>query len=77
MNKEITLLLRKLIKKLIKKYYNNPTDHNKNSMVSTANEFARLIIAVKEKNLTRLSAKLEDPSTQPLKPTGIFKYILK
>ena len=46
-------------------------------MDSTANEFARLIIAAKEKNLTRLSAKLEDPSTQPLKPTGIFKYILK
>ena len=71
MNKEITLLLRK-ISKLIKKDYNNPTDHNKNSMVSTANEFARLIIAAKEKNLTRLSAKLEDPSTQPLKSTGLF-----
>ena len=71
MNKEITLLLRK-ISKLIKKDYNNPTDHNKNSMVSTANEFARLIIAAKEKNLTRLSVKLEDPSTQPLKSTGLF-----
>ena len=73
MNKEISLLLRK-ISKLTKKYDNNPTDHHKNSMVSTANEFPRLIIAAKEKpkDLTRLSAKLEDPSTQPLKPTGLF-----
>ena len=71
MNKEITLLLRK-ISKLIKKYYNNPTDHNNNSMVSMSTEFARLIIAAKEKNLTRLSAKLEDPSTQSLKPTALF-----
>ena len=34
-------------------------------MVSTANECTRLIIAAKEKHLTRLSAKLEDPSTAP------------
>ena len=48
---------------LIKKYYNDPTDHNKNLMVTTANECTRLIIAAKEKHLTRMSAKLEDPST--------------
>ena len=47
---------------LIKKYYNDPTDHNKNLMVTTANECTRLIIAAKEKHLTRMSAKLEDPS---------------
>ena len=51
--------------KLIKKYYNDPTDHNKILMVGTANECTRLIIAAKEKHLTRLSAKLEDPSTAP------------
>ena len=64
MNKEITLLLKKR-SKLIKKYYNDPTNHNKNLMVSTANECTRLIIAVKEKYLTRLGAKLEDPSAAP------------
>ena len=34
-------------------------------MVSTANKCTRLIIAAEEKNLTRLSAKLEDPSIAP------------
>ena len=63
MNKEITLLLKKRLK-LIKKYYNDPTDH-KYLMVSMANECTRLIIAAKKKHLTRLSAKLEDPSTAP------------
>ena len=70
MNKEITLLL--LLKKrskLIKKYYNDPTDHNKNLMVITANKCTSVIIAAKEKHLTQLSAKLEDLA-QPLKPTG-------
>ena len=37
MNKEITLPLKKR-SKVIKKYYYDPTDHNKNLMVSTANE---------------------------------------
>ena len=64
MNKEITLLLKKR-SKLTKKYYNDPTDHNKTLLVNMANECTRLIIAAKEKNLIRLSAKLKDPSTAP------------
>ena len=48
MNKEITLLLKKR-SKLIIKYYNDPTDNNKNLMVSTANECTRLIMAGKKK----------------------------
>ena len=61
MNKEITLLLKKR-SKLTKKYYNDPTDYNKNFLVNTVNECTRLIIAAK-KILIQLSAKLEDPST--------------
>ena len=64
MNKEITLLLKKR-SKIIKKYYSDPADHNKTLMLSTANECTRFIIATKEKFLTRLSAKLQDPSTAP------------
>ena len=71
MSKEISLLLNKR-SKLIKIYYNDPINHKKNLMVSTANQCTRLIIAVKEKYLTRLSAKLEDPSAEALKPTGLF-----
>ena len=74
MNKEITLLLKKR-SKVIKKYYNDPTDHNKNLMVSTANECTRLIIAAKEKNLTRLSAKFEDPSTAPKTYWSILSFL--
>ena len=64
MNKEITLLLKKR-SKLTKKYCNDTTDHNKNLLVNTANECTRLIIVAKEKNLIRLSAKLEYPITAP------------
>ena len=49
MNKEITLLLRKRWK-LTKKYYNDPTDHNKNLQVNMTNECTRLIIVGKEKD---------------------------
>ena len=63
-NKEVTLILKKR-PQLIKKYCNDPTDHNKNLMVITANECTRLIIAAKEKSLIRLNGKLEDPSTAP------------
>ena len=45
MNK-ITLLSKKR-SKLTKKYYDDPTDHNKNLLVNTANEGTRLIIAAK------------------------------
>ena len=45
MNKGITLHLKKR-SKLIKKYSNDTTDHNKNLIVSTANECTRLIILV-------------------------------
>ena len=62
MKKKITLFLRKRWK-LTKKYCNDPSDHNKNLLVNTANESTRLIIAAKEKNLIRLIAKLEDPNT--------------
>ena len=64
MNKEMTLLLKKR-SKLTKKYYNDPTDHNRNVVVNMANECTRLNIAAKEKNLIQLSAKLENPSTAP------------
>ena len=40
MNKEITLFLKKRLK-LTKKYYNDPTDHNKNLLVNTANKCTR------------------------------------
>ena len=62
MNKEIKLFMKKR-SKLTKKYYNDPKGHNKNLLVNTTNECTRLIIAAKEKNLIRLSAKLEDPNT--------------
>ena len=75
MNKEITLLLKKRLK-LTKKYYNDPTDHNKNLLVNTANKCTRLIIAAKEKNRIRLSAKLEDLSTGPKSYWSILNRFL-
>ena len=61
MNKEFKLLLKKR-----SKLNNDHTNYNKNLMVNAANECTRLIRAAKKKkNLIRLSAKLEDPSTAP------------
>ena len=68
MNKEIIQFLKKR-SKITKKYYNDPTDHNRNLLINTANECTRLIVA-KEKNLSRLSAKLDDPNVAP-KTTGL------
>ena len=72
MNKEINLILKKR-SKFTKKYYNDPTDHNKNLMVNATNECTRLIIAAKEKNLIRLGARLEDLSTVPQNLLLYFK----
>ena len=51
--------------KLAKKHYNNPTSHNKDMLVNTVTECPRLIIEAKEKNVTRLSAQLEDSNAAP------------
>ena len=64
MNREITLLLKKR-SKLVKKYYTDPADHNRNLLVNTANECIKLVIAAKEKNLILQSVKLEYPSAAP------------
>lgn len=63
-NKQIISYLKKR-SKFSQKYYNNPTDENKDLLVNTATEYSRLIIATKEKNLIRLSNQLEDPNTVP------------
>ena len=57
MNKYIALLLKERLK-LTKKYYKDS-----NLLFNTANECTRFIIAAKQKNIIRLSANLEDPST--------------
>ena len=45
-------------------------------MFNTANDYTRLIIAAKEKNLIRLRAKLEDHSTGPKTYWFILKIFL-
>ena len=65
MNKEVALVLTNR-SKFTKRYYNDPRDHNTNLLVNVRNECIRLIIAAKKKkNNIRLSAKLEDPNTDP------------
>ena len=70
MNKEITLLLKKR-SKFTEEYFNDPTDHNRNVVLNTPNEYTRLMMTAKEKSLIRLSAKREI-LVQPLKPSGLF-----
>ena len=49
MNKKIISYLKKR-SRFSQKYYNNPTNENKDLLVNTATECSRLIIAAKEKN---------------------------
>lgn len=70
MNKEITLLLKKR-SKITEEYFNDPTDHKRNLLLNTPNEYTRLIMAAKEKSLIRLSAKREILA-QPLKTSDLF-----
>ena len=51
--------------KVTKEYYSDPTDHYKTFLVNTVNECTILIAVSKERELIRLSAELEDPSTAP------------
>ena len=74
-NSKIILYLNKR-SKLARKYHSIPTGCNKILLVITATECSRLIIEAKEKQITRLVAQLEDPSTAPKTYRSILNRFL-
>ena len=64
MNKSIALSLKK-ISKLTKRYYANPTDYNKEMLLHQVSECKKIIVKAKDKHLTKLSSKLDNPDTAP------------
>ena len=48
---------------LVKRYYRNPSQHNKETLVNQANEYIKLIIEAKQNYIAKLSSKLDCPDT--------------
>ena len=51
--------------KYTKRFYKNLSDYNKDLLNNQANESTRLIIQAKEKQIAKMSAKLDNPNTAP------------
>ena len=64
MNSFITSFLKKRTK-YTKRFYKNPSDYNKDLLNKQANEPTKLIIQANKKHITKMSAKLDNPSTAP------------
>ena len=59
--------------KYSKRFYKNPSDYNKNLLNNQANRCTKLIIQAKEKNISKMSAKLDNPNTTPKTYWSILK----
>ena len=49
-------------KKLAKFFYKNPSDYNKNALFDQSNKCTELILQSKSNNITKMSAKLDNPT---------------
>ena len=63
--------------KLAKTYCSNPTEENKNLLTNNSNECSYLILKAKERLTSKLSKRLNHPSTMPKAYWSILKYLLK
>ena len=59
--------------KYSKRFNKNPSDYNKNLLNNQANKCTKLIIQAKEKNISKMSAKLDNPNTAPKTYWSILK----
>ena len=48
---------------LVKRYYRNPSDYNKETLINQPNECTKLIIEAKQNNIAKMSSKLDSPDT--------------
>ena len=47
----------------MKRYYRNPSEYNKETLLNQANEFTKLITEAKQNYIVKLSSKLDCPDT--------------
>ena len=48
---------------LLKRYYRNPSEYNKETLINQSNECTKLIIEAKQNNIAKMSSKLDSPDT--------------
>ena len=60
-----TLIISALKKRLIlvKRHYRNPSEYNKGTLLTQANECAKLIVEAKRNYIAKMSSKLDCPNT--------------
>ena len=60
-----TLIISALKKRsiLVKRYYRNPSEHNKETLLNQANECTKLIMEAKQNYIPKMSSKLDCPDT--------------
>ena len=46
-----------------KRYYTNPSEYNKETLINQSNECTKLIIEAKQNNIAKMSSKLDSPDT--------------
>ena len=62
---------------LVKRYYRNPSEYNKETLINQSNECTKLIIEAKQNYIAKMSSKLDSPETASKKYTAIIKRFLK
>ena len=73
-----TLIISALKKRpiLVKRYYRNPFEYNKETLLNQANECTKLIIEAKQNYIAKMSSKLDCPDTASKTYWSIINRIL-
>ena len=46
---------------LVKRYYRNPSEYNKETLINQSNKCTKFIIEAKQNNIAKMSSKLDSP----------------
>ena len=63
MNERFDHLCAKKRSILVKRYYKNPTEYNKEILINQSNEYTNFIIEAKQNYMAKMSSKLDCPDT--------------
>ena len=61
----------------MKRYYRNPSEYNKETLINQLNECTKLIIEAKQNYIAKMSSKSDSPETASKKYSAIIKRFLK
>ena len=61
---------------LLKRYYRNPSEYNKETLINQSNECTKLIIEAKQNYIAKMSSKLDCPDTASKTYSAIINIFL-